>query len=38
MNKSQVMNTVMNGNGWDEFRDNEIALDRAMEYVLDGRL
>ena len=38
MNRSQVMNTIAWTSGWDEVRENEIAVDRAMEYVLDGRL
>ena len=37
MNRSQAINTIMKDD-WQEFRDNEIALDRAMEYVLEGRL
>ena len=33
MNDARVMDTIW-GNGWDEYRD----LETAMEYVLDGRL
>ena len=35
MNRSQVMDTIAD---WDSYRENEMACDRAMDYLLDGRL
>lgn len=38
MNRNQAVNTILNADGWDEYRDNEVAVDRAMEYLLTDRI
>jgi hypothetical protein len=43
MVKAQAVDTVLRDdrretNDWDSWRDGEIAYEKAMEYLLDGRL
>ncbi len=40
MNKPQALNTIFKSEAedWEAYQANEVALDRAMEYALDGRL
>ena len=39
MNRNQALNTILaNDGGWDEFRDNEQAVDLAMDYLLNDRI
>lgn len=38
MNRQQSLNTIFGGDGWDEFQANEIAVDRALEYLIQDRI